>query len=49
MNGGMKRILNVMLKFLNLGMSIEDVIARTTSNAARLIDHERLGNLSVGA
>lgn len=49
MNAGMKDMLNVMSKFLNLGMSIDDVILRSTWNPAREIHHEELGHLTVGA
>jgi len=49
MNTGMKDILNVMGKFLALGMSVDDVIARSTWNPAREIHHDELGNLSVGS
>jgi dihydroorotase len=49
MNGGMKDMLNVMSKFLALGMSLDDVILRSTWNPAREIKREELGNLSVGA
>src|SRR5437763_3242029 len=49
MNGGMKDMLNVMDKFLAMGMSVEDVIRRSTWNPAREIGHEELGNLSVGS
>jgi dihydroorotase len=49
MNAGMKDQLNVMTKFLALGLSLEDVIARSTWNPARAIQREDLGNLSVGA
>jgi dihydroorotase len=49
MNAGMKDMLNVMSKFLALGMSVDDVIVRSTWNPAREIQHEELGNLSVGA
>jgi dihydroorotase len=49
MNAGMKDMLNVMSKFLNIGMPLDDVIARSTWNPAREIQHEELGNLSVGA
>src|SRR5205809_2246918 len=49
MNSGMKDMLNVMDKFLAMGMSVKDVIARSTWNPAREIHHEELGNLSVGA
>lgn len=49
MNAGMKDMLNVMSKFLALGMSLDDVIVRSTWNPAREIQHEELGHLSVGA
>jgi dihydroorotase len=49
MNAGMKDMLNLMSKFLNMGMSLDDVIACSTSHPAREIHHEELGNLSVGA
>jgi dihydroorotase len=49
MNAGMKDMLNVMSKFLAMGMSLDDVIARSTWNPAREIQHEELGNLSVGS
>lgn len=48
MNGGMKDMLNVMDKFLAMGLSLEDVILRSTWNPAREIQREELGNLSVG-
>jgi dihydroorotase len=49
MNAGMKDMLNVMSKFLALGMPVDDVIARSTWNPAREIKREELGHLSVGA
>jgi len=49
MNSSMKDLLNVMDKFLAMGMSVDDVIRRATWNPAREIQHEELGNLSVGA
>ena len=49
MNAGMKSMLNVMSKFLNIGMPLDDVIARSTWNPAREIKHEELGHLSIGA
>jgi dihydroorotase len=48
-NSGMKDQLNVMSKFLNMGMSLDDVIYRSTWNPARIIHREELGHLSVGA
>jgi dihydroorotase len=49
MNAGMKDMLNVMSKFLAMGLPLDDVVARGTWNAARAIRHEELGHLSVGA
>jgi dihydroorotase len=49
MNAGMKDMLNVMGKFLAMGMSLDDVIVRSTWNPAREIQREELGNLSVGS
>ena len=49
MNAAMKDMLNVMSKFLVMGMSLDDVIARSTWNPARQIQREQLGNLSVGS
>jgi len=49
MNAGMKDMLNVMSKFLALGLSVDDVIVRSNWNPAREIHHPELGNLSVGS
>jgi dihydroorotase len=49
MNSGMKDMLNLMSKFLNMGLTLDDVIARSTWNPAREIKREELGHLSVGA
>lgn len=49
MNDAMKDMLTCMTKFLQLGMSLHDVIQASTSNPAKEIKHEELGNLSVGA
>ena len=49
MNAGMKDMLNVMSKIMALGMSLDDVILRSTWNPAREIQHEELGHLSTGA
>jgi dihydroorotase len=49
MNGGMKDLSNVMSKFLNMGMTIQDVVVRTTLNPANVIRRKELGNLSVGS
>ena len=49
MNGGMKDILNVMSKFLDLGMSLQDVVKANTARAAEVIKRTELGHLGVGA
>jgi dihydroorotase len=49
MNAGMKDMLNLMSKFLNMGMTLADVVMRSTWNPAREFRREELGNLSVGA
>ena len=49
MNAGMKDMLNVMGKFMAAGMSLREVIAKSTWNPAREIQLEELGNLSVGS
>jgi dihydroorotase len=49
MNAGMKDMLNVMDKFIAMGMSVDDVIVRSTWHPAREIKREDLGNLSVGS
>ena len=48
MVGGMKDMLNVMSKFLNLGMTLQDVVLRSTWNPARQIKRSDLGHLDVG-
>ena len=49
MNAGMKDILNVMSKFLNMGITLDEVVACSTWHPAREIHREELGHLSVGA
>jgi dihydroorotase len=49
MNSGMKDMLNLMSKFLALGLSLDAVILRSTWNPAKEIHHEELGNLSAGS
>jgi dihydroorotase len=49
MNAAMKDMLNVMSKFLALGMSLQDVVQRSTWNPAKEIQLSQLGHLSVGA
>ncbi len=48
-NRGMKDMANVMSKFLNLGLSLPEVIARSTWAPARAIRRPEYGHLTVGA
>ena len=49
MNSGMNSMLNLMSKYLNMGMGIEDLIRRATWNAAQAVRRQDLGTLSEGA
>lgn len=49
MNGGMKDMLNVVSKMMNLGMSLQEVIDASTWKPAQVIQREELGHLSEGA
>lgn len=49
MNAGMKDMLNVASKFLNMGMSVQDVLVRCTWTPAQEIHRTDYGHLSVGA
>jgi dihydroorotase len=49
MNEGLKDMMNLMSKFLALGMDVEQVVTANTWNAAKAIKQEQLGHLSVGA
>jgi len=49
MNGGMKDMLNVMSKLLNIGLTLKEVITTSTWSPAQIIKRTELGNLSVGA
>jgi dihydroorotase len=49
MNSGMKDMLNVMDKFLAMGLSLDDVVRWSTWHPAREIKRDDLGHLSVGA
>ncbi len=46
MNGGMKDLLNVLSKFINLGMPLPEVLAAATWNPARCLGRPDLGQLS---
>jgi len=49
MNGGMKDLSNVLSKFINMGMSVQDAIMRSTWSPANVINRKELGHLSVGS
>jgi dihydroorotase len=49
MNAGMKSMLNIMSKYMAIGMPLEDVITHASWNAAKSIKREDLGNLDEGA
>jgi dihydroorotase len=49
MNRAMRDLPNVMTKFLALGLSLDQVVQRATWNAARAINQDALGHLSIGA
>ncbi|MEX2512990.1 MAG: amidohydrolase/deacetylase family metallohydrolase [Cyclobacteriaceae bacterium] len=49
MNGGFKDMANLLSKFLNMGMSLQEVIHRSTWKPAQVINRPDLGNLDVGS
>lgn len=49
MNSAMKSMVDVMGKFLAMGVPLADVVRMSTWNPARQIHHDELGHLSVGA
>lgn len=49
MNAGMKDMLNVMSKYLNMGMPLKEAFLRGSWYPAKAIKREDLGNLGVGA
>lgn len=48
MNGGFKDMNNLISKFINIGMSLQDAIAASTWKPANAIKRPELGNLSPG-
>ncbi len=48
MNGGFKDMSNLISKFINIGMSLQDAIAASTWKPANVIKRPELGNLSPG-
>lgn len=49
MNGGMKNMANLLSKFMNLGMSLQQVVEASTWKPAQVIQREELGHISEGA
>ena len=49
MNSGMKNMLDIMSKYLNIGMSLQEVIYHATWNSAGSIKRGDLGHISEGA
>jgi dihydroorotase len=49
MNSGMKNMLDIMSKFLNMGMTVQDIIFRATWNSALSIKRSDIGQLSEGS
>lgn len=49
MNGGMKNMANLLSKFMNLGMTLQEVIEASTWKPSQVIKREELGHLSEGA
>jgi dihydroorotase len=49
MNAGMKDMMNIMSKYMAMGMSLPEVVRHGSWNAAKAIHREELGNLSVGS
>ncbi|MEI6048494.1 MAG: amidohydrolase/deacetylase family metallohydrolase [Bacteroidota bacterium] len=48
MNSGFKDMPNLMSKFIAMGLTLQDVILRSTWNAAKMINRPELGHLTVG-
>lgn len=48
-NAGMRDMLNVISKFINMGMPLADAIEKSSWKPAQVIKREELGHLSVGA
>jgi dihydroorotase len=49
MNGGMKDMCNLLSKFMAMGLSLQDVISRSTWIPAQVIKRPELGTLSAGS
>ena len=49
MNSAMKDMCNLLSKFMAMGLSVQDVILRSTWKPAQVINRPELGNLSTGS
>lgn len=49
MNSGFKDMANLLSKFMNMGLTMEEVVLRATWNPAQVINRKDLGHLDVGA
>jgi len=49
MNAGMKDMMNIMSKYMAMGMTLPEAVRHGSWNAAKAIHREDLGNLSVGS
>jgi dihydroorotase len=49
MNSGFKDMPNLLSKFMNMGLSFEEVVHRATWSPAQVINREDLGHLDPGA
>lgn len=47
--GPVNNLLNIMSKYLNMGMSVEDIVYHTTVRPAEIVGHPELGTLKVGS
>lgn len=48
MNSGFKDMANLLSKFMNMGLTMEEVVLRATWNPAQVINRKDLGHLDVG-
>jgi len=49
MNAGMKDMLNIMSKLMNIGLTLNEVITASTWKPAQVINRKEFGHLTVGA
>lgn len=48
-HGSALNLLHIMSKYLSMGMSMEEIILRTTTNPAKILKHQELGSLKTGS